>query len=204
MHRQFVRRVVIPEGIKKETIKCDLDENGRLSICATRNGQPTQNIPIDFKKTEEKKDEKTKKWAMSKIWGWRIWSDHSPSIKYYSAFKQILLKFQLFLPPLIDITFALFNFVSSEHFQFNKIVWFFFGSYFAILVWYHQISRHPDRRNDDPEWALPKPKLNCEFLYKKSACRKWLWIEIDQKGGGTKITLNRKTLSIRSCKNSSM
>ncbi|KAF7638993.1 SHSP domain-containing protein [Meloidogyne graminicola] len=49
VHRQFVRRVYIPEGIKKESVKCDMDNNGRLCVSAKQNVEGKRTIPIDFK-----------------------------------------------------------------------------------------------------------------------------------------------------------
>nr|CAD2201777.1 unnamed protein product [Meloidogyne enterolobii] len=49
VHRQFVRRVYIPEGVKQETVKCEMDNAGRLCVTAHRDGEGKRNIPIDFK-----------------------------------------------------------------------------------------------------------------------------------------------------------
>ncbi|KAH7720805.1 small HSP21-like protein [Aphelenchoides avenae] len=51
IHRNFTRRVVLPENVQKDTIKCHIDERGRLEIEARRpavEGQK-QSIPIGFK-----------------------------------------------------------------------------------------------------------------------------------------------------------
>ena len=52
MHRQFIRRVLIPEGINKESIKC-VNEGGRLCVCAKREHDTNaiRPIPIDVKKS---------------------------------------------------------------------------------------------------------------------------------------------------------
>ena len=64
VHRQFIRRVLIPEGIMKESIKCEND-GGRLCICAHRGQQKGDGpIPIEIKKgtqmsiDEQKKQQK--------------------------------------------------------------------------------------------------------------------------------------------------
>jgi hypothetical protein len=45
--------VLIPEGIKKDTVKCELADNGRLCICAqSESGGMTRTIPIDFKQSQ--------------------------------------------------------------------------------------------------------------------------------------------------------
>uniref|UniRef100_A0A914HHM5 SHSP domain-containing protein n=1 Tax=Globodera rostochiensis TaxID=31243 RepID=A0A914HHM5_GLORO len=50
VHRQFSRRVLIPEGIQKESIKCKLDW-GRLCITGMKTtGYERRSIPIDVKK----------------------------------------------------------------------------------------------------------------------------------------------------------
>ncbi|KAL3074847.1 hypothetical protein niasHS_014292 [Heterodera schachtii] len=51
VHRQFSRRVLIPpEGIQKESIKCELD-GGRLCICGMKTaGEGGRTIPIEMKK----------------------------------------------------------------------------------------------------------------------------------------------------------
>ncbi|KAL7076921.1 hypothetical protein ACQ4LE_003870 [Meloidogyne hapla] len=49
VHRQFTRRVYIPEGIKKETFKCVMDTNGRLFVTAKQTDEGKRAIPIDFK-----------------------------------------------------------------------------------------------------------------------------------------------------------
>jgi len=64
VHRQFVRRVYIPDGIKKETVKwvlgyceilliyflrCDMDTTGRMCVTAKQNAEGKRTIPIDFK-----------------------------------------------------------------------------------------------------------------------------------------------------------
>uniref|UniRef100_A0A914H2D1 SHSP domain-containing protein n=1 Tax=Globodera rostochiensis TaxID=31243 RepID=A0A914H2D1_GLORO len=58
VHRQFSRRVLIPEGIKKESIKCELD-GGRLYITGMKTtGDGKRSIPIVVKKAVEKKQQK--------------------------------------------------------------------------------------------------------------------------------------------------
>uniref|UniRef100_A0A183CQM2 SHSP domain-containing protein n=1 Tax=Globodera pallida TaxID=36090 RepID=A0A183CQM2_GLOPA len=50
VHRQFSRRVLIPESIQKESIKCELD-GGRLCITGMKTtGYEKRSIPIDVKK----------------------------------------------------------------------------------------------------------------------------------------------------------
>uniref|UniRef100_A0A183CII0 SHSP domain-containing protein n=1 Tax=Globodera pallida TaxID=36090 RepID=A0A183CII0_GLOPA len=50
VHRQFSRRVLIPEGIQKESIKCKLDA-GRLCITGMKTtGYERRSIPIEVKK----------------------------------------------------------------------------------------------------------------------------------------------------------
>uniref|UniRef100_A0A183BHY4 SHSP domain-containing protein n=1 Tax=Globodera pallida TaxID=36090 RepID=A0A183BHY4_GLOPA len=53
VHRQFCRRVLIPEGIQKESIKCELD-GGRLCITGMKTtGDGKRSIPIEVKKAIE-------------------------------------------------------------------------------------------------------------------------------------------------------
>ncbi|KAF7629856.1 SHSP domain-containing protein [Meloidogyne graminicola] len=49
VHRQFVRRVCVPEGIKNESIKCDMDNAGHLCVTAKQNIEGKRSIPIEFK-----------------------------------------------------------------------------------------------------------------------------------------------------------
>uniref|UniRef100_A0A914HGE7 SHSP domain-containing protein n=1 Tax=Globodera rostochiensis TaxID=31243 RepID=A0A914HGE7_GLORO len=57
VHRQFSRRVLIPEGIKKESIKCELD-GGRLCITGMKTtGDGKRSIPIVVKKAVEQKQQ---------------------------------------------------------------------------------------------------------------------------------------------------
>uniref|UniRef100_A0A914ICN0 SHSP domain-containing protein n=1 Tax=Globodera rostochiensis TaxID=31243 RepID=A0A914ICN0_GLORO len=53
VHRQFVRRVLIPEGFQKEGLKCELDDSGRMCVTAPKAGvEPAperRSIPIDVK-----------------------------------------------------------------------------------------------------------------------------------------------------------
>ncbi|KAL3105497.1 hypothetical protein niasHT_026931 [Heterodera trifolii] len=64
VHRQFSRRVLIPEGIQKESIKCELD-GGRLFICGMKTaGEGGRTIPIEMKKkaaVEQQQEEEEKK-----------------------------------------------------------------------------------------------------------------------------------------------
>ncbi|KAL3093819.1 hypothetical protein niasHT_021648 [Heterodera trifolii] len=62
VHRQFSRRVLIPEGIQKESIKCELD-GGRLLISGMKTaGKGGRTIPIEMKKAavEQQKEEEKK------------------------------------------------------------------------------------------------------------------------------------------------
>uniref|UniRef100_A0A914GV14 SHSP domain-containing protein n=1 Tax=Globodera rostochiensis TaxID=31243 RepID=A0A914GV14_GLORO len=53
VHRQFCRRVLIPEGIQKESIKCKLHA-GRLCITGMKTtGVGKRSIPIVVKKAVE-------------------------------------------------------------------------------------------------------------------------------------------------------
>uniref|UniRef100_A0A183C1R2 SHSP domain-containing protein n=1 Tax=Globodera pallida TaxID=36090 RepID=A0A183C1R2_GLOPA len=57
VHRQFSRRVLIPEGIQKESIKCELD-GGRLCITGMKTtGDGKRSIPIVVKKAVEQKQQ---------------------------------------------------------------------------------------------------------------------------------------------------
>nr|CAD2167899.1 unnamed protein product [Meloidogyne enterolobii] len=60
VHRQFTRRVYIPEGIKKETFKCEFDINGRsIYITAKQTVEGKRPIPIDFNPVNKIKDTET-------------------------------------------------------------------------------------------------------------------------------------------------
>uniref|UniRef100_A0A915MBY2 SHSP domain-containing protein n=1 Tax=Meloidogyne javanica TaxID=6303 RepID=A0A915MBY2_MELJA len=60
VHRQFTRRVYIPEGIKKETFKCGFDINGRsIYITAKQTVEGKRSIPIDFNPVNKIKDTET-------------------------------------------------------------------------------------------------------------------------------------------------
>ena len=54
VHRQFIRRVLIPDQIQRESIKCDLDNRGRLCVSGKSKipeGQgQTRSIPIEMAK----------------------------------------------------------------------------------------------------------------------------------------------------------
>ncbi len=52
MERFFTRRVAIPNGIQKESIKCSLDEKGRMVVCGTQTAieqGKQRTIPIEYK-----------------------------------------------------------------------------------------------------------------------------------------------------------
>uniref|UniRef100_A0A914QF55 SHSP domain-containing protein n=1 Tax=Panagrolaimus davidi TaxID=227884 RepID=A0A914QF55_9BILA len=57
VQRSFCRRLTIPKDVKKESIKCDLDENGRLVIFAPKlaieGSAEKRSIPIEFKKNND-------------------------------------------------------------------------------------------------------------------------------------------------------
>ena len=54
VHREFSRRVRIPEGIQKETIRCDLDPRGRLHVLGhTRMLEGGQRRPIPIGQRRE-------------------------------------------------------------------------------------------------------------------------------------------------------
>ena len=60
VRRSFQRRVVLPEGVTQDSIKCNVDASGLLEIEARRpqvDGQKTQSIPIGTKQdgAEQKK-----------------------------------------------------------------------------------------------------------------------------------------------------
>ena len=54
VHRQFTRRVLIPDQIQRDSIKCDLDDQGRLCVSGKKEmpeGQgQTRSIPIEIAK----------------------------------------------------------------------------------------------------------------------------------------------------------
>lgn len=55
VHREFTRRVRIPQGIQKETIRCDLDPQGRLHVLGhtqALEGQTRRQIPIGYRRGE--------------------------------------------------------------------------------------------------------------------------------------------------------
>jgi hypothetical protein len=59
VHRQFERRLVIPEHIQKESIRCDWDNQGRLSVTGKRNAvdqKAPRTIPIEFNKANKPAD----------------------------------------------------------------------------------------------------------------------------------------------------
>ena len=59
VHRKFIRRFRIPEGILKDTIKCEIDPKGFLTVtaksAAVEGGAERKSIPIDVKTTTEAK-----------------------------------------------------------------------------------------------------------------------------------------------------
>lgn len=59
VHRKFIRRFRIPEGIQKDTIKCEIDPKGFLTVtaksAAVEGGAERKSIPIDVKTTTEAK-----------------------------------------------------------------------------------------------------------------------------------------------------
>ena len=57
VHRSFYRSVAIPKDVKKEAIKCDIDDGGRLVVFAPKaaiSDADKRSIPIEFKKAEGK------------------------------------------------------------------------------------------------------------------------------------------------------
>ena len=57
IQRSFLRRVTLPKDVKKEAIKCDLDDGGQLVVFAPKAvtaGSDIIPIPIEFKKAERK------------------------------------------------------------------------------------------------------------------------------------------------------
>jgi len=53
VHRRFERRVLLPEGVARDSIQCNLDDNGKLSVqadCSNGEKPPARQIPIGFKK----------------------------------------------------------------------------------------------------------------------------------------------------------
>ena len=57
VQRSFCRRLTIPKNVQKDSIKCDLDENGRLVIFAPKvpaiGESEKRSIPIEFKKNND-------------------------------------------------------------------------------------------------------------------------------------------------------
>jgi len=52
VHREFSRRIRIPEGIQKDTIRCDMDPRGRLHVLGHTQmleGAPRRQIPIGYR-----------------------------------------------------------------------------------------------------------------------------------------------------------
>ena len=57
LHRTFLRRVTLPESVHRETIQCNIDDQGRLEVRAERKVQdqkPKVSIPIGFKSAADK------------------------------------------------------------------------------------------------------------------------------------------------------
>jgi hypothetical protein len=55
-HCQFVRSVLIPAGINKATLKCDMHNDGRhLCISAQSEAAEARKIPINVQQTEQQK-----------------------------------------------------------------------------------------------------------------------------------------------------
>jgi HSP20 family molecular chaperone IbpA len=56
VHRQFIRRFRIPEGISKDTVKCDIDAKGCLTVnakkVAVEGTAERKSIPIETKATD--------------------------------------------------------------------------------------------------------------------------------------------------------
>jgi len=59
IHRRFERRVLLPEGVAHDSVQCNLDDNGKLSVqaeCVKKGEKPAiRQIPIGFKKAPEAK-----------------------------------------------------------------------------------------------------------------------------------------------------
>uniref|UniRef100_A0AC34RMT9 SHSP domain-containing protein n=1 Tax=Panagrolaimus sp. JU765 TaxID=591449 RepID=A0AC34RMT9_9BILA len=58
VHRQFVRRMTLPKKSCKDSIKCDLDENGKLIVTGTAKAiadDQKKSIPIGFKQSGSQK-----------------------------------------------------------------------------------------------------------------------------------------------------
>ena len=56
VHRSFVRKLTIPQEVRKETIKCDIDDKGHLNIHGAKlaiEDQKTRQIPIGFKPSDK-------------------------------------------------------------------------------------------------------------------------------------------------------
>jgi len=57
VHREFSRRVRIPEGIQKDTIRCDLDGRGRLHVLGHTTSQAAigqrKQIPIGYRRGDQ-------------------------------------------------------------------------------------------------------------------------------------------------------
>jgi len=55
IHRQFTRRVLLPEAVNKETISCNIDDKGQLEVRAASKELPAAaekvSIPIGFKES---------------------------------------------------------------------------------------------------------------------------------------------------------
>jgi len=52
VERTFFRRVRLPEGIHRDSVKCEMDERGRLTVCGARTAieqAQRRSVPIDFK-----------------------------------------------------------------------------------------------------------------------------------------------------------
>ncbi|KAH7706549.1 Heat Shock Protein [Aphelenchoides avenae] len=53
LRQHVTRRVILPEGIDKESIRCFIDEHGHVSIEAIRplsKGQRRRSIPVEFRR----------------------------------------------------------------------------------------------------------------------------------------------------------
>ena len=56
VHRSFVRKITIPKEVRKETIKCDIDDKGHLKIHGAKlaiEDQQKRQIPIGFKPSDK-------------------------------------------------------------------------------------------------------------------------------------------------------
>uniref|UniRef100_A0A914CAD3 SHSP domain-containing protein n=1 Tax=Acrobeloides nanus TaxID=290746 RepID=A0A914CAD3_9BILA len=56
IQRTFARKFKLPEGIDKESIRCELDDKGRLQIYGQKlalEDSQKKNIPIDFKNNDK-------------------------------------------------------------------------------------------------------------------------------------------------------